>query len=128
MPKSAPMQSKIVEIKLKTLTVRERLLLLKIQRVFQEFVFDCDSDIEGCDGDQLRDIEASLNAQQTLMIRIMNYISGDVDNPRGVKNGEEVFCQYYTPWGNEAKMQNCHGCGHYLCRKCVCRNQGFYGR
>ena len=71
------------------LTAREREILRKVLHVIFEFEFDCDSDIEGCSGDELAEIEAHLMCCTTLKRRITNYITKKVDNPRGVKDGEK---------------------------------------
>lgn len=70
------------------MTVRQKQLYRKMLHVIQEYGFDCDSDIEGCDGDQLLEIEHCLRAAWSIADRLQNYLTGKIDNPRGIKNGE----------------------------------------
>jgi hypothetical protein len=70
------------------MTVREKKICWKILHVIAEYEFDLDSDIEGCDGNQLKEIDAHFRACSFLKKRIRNYLSGTIDNPRGIMNGE----------------------------------------
>jgi hypothetical protein len=42
--------------------------------VFREYLLDLDSDIEGCDGDELRDIESQIEATRRLRARIVAHV------------------------------------------------------
>lgn len=42
--------------------------------VFHEYLLDLDSDIEGCDGDQLRDIESQIEATKNLRQRVVAHV------------------------------------------------------
>jgi hypothetical protein len=72
------------------MTVRERVVYDKTKVVIKELEEDYYADIEGCDGDELLDIEGGLKALNFLRARLDSYLSGRVDNPRGVSNGEKL--------------------------------------
>jgi hypothetical protein len=70
-------------------TVREKKIYQKVKEVINELKFDYEADIKGCSGEELRPIDAGLEALNLLNNRLDNYLSGKVDNPRGVRNGEK---------------------------------------
>jgi hypothetical protein len=51
--------------------------------VFHEYLLDLDSDIEGCDGDELRDIESQIEATLRLRSRVVAHVREGKD-ARGV--------------------------------------------
>ena len=73
------------------LTAREKLIIRKVLHVISEYHVDLDSDIEGCNGDELQDIESQMRCCFNLETRIVNYLLGRIDNARGVVNGEKVM-------------------------------------
>jgi hypothetical protein len=54
--------------------------------VFREYLLDLDSDIEGCDGDELRDIESQMEATRNLRRRIVAHVCEGKD-VRGASTG-----------------------------------------
>jgi len=54
--------------------------------VFHEYLLDLDSDIEGCDGDELRDIESQMEATRNLRTRIVVHVCEGKD-ARGSSTG-----------------------------------------
>jgi len=42
--------------------------------VFREYLLDLDSDVEGCDADDLRDIESQMEAARNLRKRVVAHV------------------------------------------------------
>ena len=72
------------------MTARQKQIYRKLFHVIKEYESDLDSDIEGCDGNELREIEQHLKCCWLLKNRLRRYLTGKVDNPRGIIDGEKV--------------------------------------
>ena len=57
-----------------------------VMAVFHEYLLDLDSDIEGCDAEELRDIESQIEATKRLRSRIVAHVCEGKD-ARGVSTG-----------------------------------------
>lgn len=57
----------------------------QVLRVFSEFETDLNNDIEGCDSEELKDIESQISASKELKRRIVAHINDGAD-ARGAKS------------------------------------------
>ena len=65
-------------------------LLRKVGDVFEEYIKDCDFDIEGCSGEELQEIERAIGAAREIRRRIVAHVAGEADargRPLGAAGG-----------------------------------------
>jgi hypothetical protein len=58
-------------------------------RVLREYLEDCDSDIEGCTGPELTEIEHAMDATRTIRHRIVDAVAAKHGDQRHVEAEEE---------------------------------------
>jgi len=57
----------------------EASLLRKVGNVFEEYLKDCDFDLEGCSGEELQEIERAIRAAREIRRRIVAHVAGEAD-------------------------------------------------